>query len=91
MIEDAEKALQSRNILKAVDLLQPSADAGNAVAQRMLGTIYLTGVGVRQDLVIGAHWLEKSASSGDKEAQNQLGRLFASGKIGADNNEQALA
>ncbi|MGE7965165.1 tetratricopeptide repeat protein [Pseudomonas sp. NPDC089918] len=61
--------------------LKPEADKGNAAAQFYLGTMYLEGQGVKQDVYVGVKLLEASANQGDSGAQLRLARIYYDGKV----------
>ena len=53
--------------------LLPSAQAGDPVAQRLVGLLYLEGLGVRRNAKSGISWLEKARAQGDVDATYLLG------------------
>jgi TPR repeat protein/uncharacterized RDD family membrane protein YckC len=53
-----------------------SATAGDAVAARKLGLLYLKGQGVPQDLTQALNWLQRAANQGDAVAQYTLGNMY---------------
>jgi TPR repeat protein len=63
----------------AHQLLWPLADEGNAVAQEILGFMYLRGEGVRRDDATAFRWLTMAAESGRAEAQFELGLMYRDG------------
>lgn len=63
------------------EVVQQSAEQGNANAQLMLGTMYEDGVGgLPSDLRLAAHWYEKAAKQGYMKAQYNLGLLYEDGR-----------
>ncbi|MGB8542221.1 MAG: tetratricopeptide repeat protein [Candidatus Acidiferrales bacterium] len=60
-------------------LLKESRD-GNATAQKDLGVMYHTGVGVPQDDAQSVVWTRKAAEQGNADAQNNLGSSYYSGQ-----------
>ena len=60
-------------------IIQPLAEQGDAIAQTLLGTMYLHGQGVKQDDFEAVKWLLQAAEQGDAEAQVNLGAMYANG------------
>jgi TPR repeat protein len=63
----------------AHQLLRPLADAGDAVAQEILGFMYLHGEGVPRDDAAAFHWFTLAAEAGRTAAQFELGRMYRDG------------
>ena len=55
------------------------AENGNAISQYKLGSMYVDGEGMRQDIEEGVRWLTRSAEAGMVEAQLKLGSLYVEG------------
>ena len=68
-IEDAKKAIQDEDFIKAKRILSPLAEDGNADAQSMLGALYANGQGVDKDLTKGLSWIMKAATQGHEVAR----------------------
>ena len=64
----------------ALDELFPLAQAGNADAQAVLGSMYDEGKGVVADHVKAAQWYRLAAEAGDSFAQFNLGAMYADGE-----------
>ena len=79
-LEDARTAINKEEYARALRLLRPLAEKGNAEAQYWLGVFYLHGRGVPQDHARAAEWYRKSAERGNADAQNDLGVLYSQGK-----------
>ena len=62
-----------------VTAIKSKAKQGDARAQYLLGRIYETGEGVRENFVKAAKWYRKAAEQNSVQAQYRLGRLYASG------------
>src|SRR6266508_892877 len=72
---------------RAIEVLRPLADQGDAVAQEVLGKIHLTGEGTTRDNVVAFKRLLQAAERGRAEAQLELGRMYRDGVgISADGN-----
>jgi len=65
------------------------AESGDAAAQLNLGNCYITGKGVRFDLVEGLKWIRKAADQGNPDAQLLLGLYYKAGTGVAQNYVQA--
>ncbi|OAD21437.1 TPR repeat protein, partial [Candidatus Thiomargarita nelsonii] len=72
-----------KNFSEAAKWFERSANNGHPIAQRLIGIMYLNGVGVPQNVKNGAMWIKSSAEQNDIEAQLILGILYHDG-IGVD-------
>jgi uncharacterized protein len=64
---------------RAIEMLTPLADRGDAVAQTKLGLIYTRGEGVARDDVAALGWLTRAAEQDQSEAQFELGVMYRDG------------
>jgi uncharacterized protein len=64
---------------RAIEMLTPLADRGDAVAQTKLGLIYIRGEGVPRDDVAALGWLTRAAEQDQSEAQFELGVMYRDG------------
>ena len=71
----------------AVRYLTLSADAGEMVAQAMLGTVYLYGMGVAADDRLAAKYLKLASDAGEHESTSLLGSLYAADRGGGSREE----
>lgn len=79
------------NPAKAVPLLASAAQRGFVPAQRVLGTLYLTGAdGVDVQADLAEQLLIAAARSGDLSAINNLGTAYLSGAVLDQNFETAI-
>lgn len=78
-VERAAALLDAGEVIAAIRLLEPLAEAGDASAEYLLGRTHLDGIGVPQDFTKAAQWIAKAAEKDDARAQNLLGRLNAQG------------
>ncbi|MDX2221319.1 MAG: tetratricopeptide repeat protein [Rhodospirillaceae bacterium] len=76
----ANEAFIAGDNVKALALIKPLAEKGNAEAQRNLGVMYLGGRGVNRDSAVAAEWFRKSADQGFASAAYQLGLLHYNGE-----------
>lgn len=95
-IAAAESKLATGAPLEALDALLPLAKAGNAVAQRHVGTLLLSGVGEGPDTVIAPEpgvaikWLTAAATAGDAPAQLALGNASFKGEHVPQSDAEAM-
>jgi TPR repeat protein len=79
-LEDGMNAWFSGDHPKALRLLRPLADEGNAEAQTILGHIYSDGKwGVPRDYVAALSWFRKAADQGAASAQGELALMYLRG------------
>ena len=88
--EDAVDAYARGDYAKALRLIRPLANDGNATAQFNLAVMYLTGRGVQQDYSAAALWFRKAAEQGYARAQSNLGTLYRDGQGVAQNDAEAV-
>jgi TPR repeat protein len=74
-----------RDVKKAIDWLQTSANNHYTKAKTALGMLYYEGTQVERDYKTATMWLEKSANDGDPNAQFTLGSIYQRG-LGVDKN-----
>ncbi|QUD89171.1 tetratricopeptide repeat protein [Phenylobacterium montanum] len=78
-LEDGKAAFEHGDYATAIKLLLPLARSGDASAQYDVGTLYINGLGVPQNLVEGQKWLHRAADQGLAEAQSNIGSLYDRG------------
>lgn len=79
-IAAAREELDGRRFKRAVALLSPMAEAGNAEAQRMLGALLVRqGCNIPTDKEAGAEWLRKAAEGKDVPAAFLYARALLNG------------
>src|SRR6476619_7636540 len=89
--EDAGDAHARGDYAKALRLIRPLANDGDAAAQFNLGLMYMTGQGVQQDNAAAALWFRKAAEQGYALAQSNLGTLYLYGHgVTQDDNEAVM-
>jgi hypothetical protein len=72
---------------RAIEVLRPLADQGDAVAQEVLGKLHLSGEGTTRDNIVAFKLFLQAAERGRAEAQLELGRMYRDGVgISADGN-----
>jgi TPR repeat protein len=75
-LENGVGAYKKGNYARALELLKPIAEEGNAMAQGLLGRIYLRGEGISQDHLEAAKWHRLAAEQGDRYSQHTLGSSY---------------
>jgi len=89
--EDAVDAHARGDYAKALRLIRPLANDGDASAQFNLGLMYATGQGVEQDSTAAALWFRKAAEQGYVSAQSNLGTMYLYGRgVTQDDNEALI-
>jgi TPR repeat protein len=78
-LADALMPYAQRDYGRALALLAPLAEQGNAVAQLKLGIILSRGKAGSLDHVAALAWFTKAAEQGQVEAQFELGRIYRDG------------
>ena len=90
VLEDGRKAYLTENYKKAMKLLLPLAEEGNAKAQEMVAIMYDYGNGVNKDAATAMSWYEKSAEQGNVSLQHDLGiRYFKGDRVNQDYKKAA--
>jgi uncharacterized protein len=79
-----------RDPVRAAQLLEQAAEAGEPEAQTRLGMMYQTGTGVSQDFGRAMHWYQLAAASGGLAAKVNMGVLYARGNGVAPDAEMAM-
>lgn len=75
---------------KVAPLLQNAADQGEALAQDLLGTLYVSGSLVAKDTVKGLGLMRQAAVQGDLDAECRLGTYFlVTAGVSAEDKTQA--
>ncbi|MET3907822.1 hypothetical protein ABID59_002163 [Bradyrhizobium sp. S3.3.6] len=88
--EDAVVAHARGDYAKALRLVRPLANDGDAAAQFNLGLMYVTGQGVQQDNAAAALWFRKAAEKGLAPAQTNLAVLYRDGRGVAEDVTEAV-
>lgn len=70
--EDGMVAYNRGDYVPAIKLFRPLAQAGNAKAQNVLGTMYRKGEGVAKSSAKAFMWFSIAARKGDKDAMDSL-------------------
>lgn len=78
-MQAAREAFQIGQFEKTVTELSPIANAGNAEAEFLLGSIYSLGLGQPMDDIRGFEFFYRAASKGHPAAQLRLSAAYARG------------
>jgi len=81
------EAFNAGNYARAYQEFSQSADAGNSLAQFMLGRLYAEGRGVSEDKVKAYMWFDLSASNGNSRAIAQRDAIAA--QVSSDEIDRA--
>ncbi|MBQ9729397.1 MAG: sel1 repeat family protein [Clostridia bacterium] len=70
-----------------LQIVEFAAEKGNALAQRVLGDMYIEGTEIEKDEQKAFFWYQKSAAQGDKSGMLALGMCYAYG-MGVEQSPQ---
>jgi TPR repeat protein len=73
-------AYQAGDYASALTLLRPEAEAGNPIAQNLLGVMNAQGKGTGQNDTEAVRWYRMSANRGYAAAQTNLGLMYQQGR-----------
>jgi hypothetical protein len=79
-LEDAVAARDRGDFARAVQLLTPLAQQGDAASQFQLSLLYRNGQGVPINANESLRWLRQSAHGGYAAAQSNLGAAYSQGR-----------
>ena len=80
LMRQAVKARDNKDYKKALEILKPLAEQGEAKAQVYLGEMYFNGKGVPQDDKQAVKWWKLAAEQGVALAQFSLGLIYEHGQ-----------
>lgn len=78
--ETADAAYRDAEYAKALDLVRPLADAGDARAQALLGVMHYRGRGVAQDYDEAVKWFRRAADQNEVAGLFYLGFMYSEGQ-----------
>lgn len=90
ILERARSAFSARDYAATAALLQPLAQAGNAVASFRLADLLENGSGIGRDQARAMALYQRAAEAGVACAKNRVGELHESGALGAPDLAEAL-
>ncbi len=85
------RAADKSDWIGAAGACATEAEAGSAVAQRILGSLYDRGAGMPADPTKAVEWYRKASVAGDLEAKMLLSRLVETGRGVPANQGEAIA
>jgi len=88
--EEGKAAYLARDYPKALEILRPLAERGDAAAQVTLGIMYDYGQGVPEDDTTAVLWYERAALQGHVSLQHNLGVKYFEGIDIPEDPAQAL-
>jgi len=77
--QSAEVALNRGEYKRAIELLLPRAQAGEAKAQNFLGSLYYLGLGVKKNDALASRWFLAAALQDNRDAQINIARHYQTG------------
>ncbi|MBR0693013.1 DUF3857 domain-containing protein [Bradyrhizobium lablabi] len=83
-------AYNAQNYTRAMALLRPYAESGNASAQSYVGYMYESGFGIEHNYAEAIRWFLMAAEQGDPYSQGKLGYAYEYG-LGTARNEKVAA
>ena len=87
--EEGKEAYQAKDYQRALEILRPLAEQGNAQAQVTLGIMYDNGHGVPLDQSEAFNWYIKAAKQGDPIVQHDVGVKYFQGQGVEQDYQQA--
>lgn len=87
---DGVNAYNAQNYPRAMALLRPYAERGNARAQSYVGYMHLSGLGVERNYSEAIRWFLMAAEQGDSYSQGRLGYSYEYG-LGTARDEKIAA
>jgi len=82
LYEQAGQRFQAGDHAAAARLTLQAAEAGNAIAQSRLATMYAQGDGVPVNAAAALHWMQAAAAQNEPIADNELGFVYEYGRSG---------
>lgn len=77
------------NVGRAVKLLEGAASQGDLEAMKLLGLMYLKGLGVEEDKELALKWLRRPAEGGMSDAQLIMGMMYLKAWGTSENLDEA--
>ncbi len=83
-------AFEAKHFSRAIQLLSPFAEGGDAHAQHMLAIMHQNGLGVVPSDELGLKWMMKSAKQGYAIAEHGIGFMYLEGECVEKNGAKAV-
>lgn len=84
------QVLQTEGRRKVFEEVKAKAEKGDAEAQCVVGVLYSTGYGVKENQAEATKWFRKAAEQGNPDAQSSLGNCYSKGKGVKQNYVEAV-
>lgn len=84
-------AFEAKHFGRAMALLHPLAESGNADAQHRVAIMFQSGLGVVANPASAARWMRAAAEQGHALAQHGLGFMYLEGECLAQDEREAAA
>ena len=91
LFERGQQLYDAKQYAAALPILLDAARRGHPGAQRLLGHMYGSGLGVRQDFAQAMEWYRQAAERGDRAAQWSLGLGYMRGLGGLPVDQRMAA
>ena len=88
IIDQASEAFSQQDFSRALALIGPLVDEGNAAAIGLLGLAHQHGAGVEKNFEEAVRLMQKAVELGDALAAHNLGRLYMVGTEGVEPDPQ---
>jgi uncharacterized protein len=75
----ADAAFARKDFAMTYAIARPRADAGDPAAEKMLGVLYMGGLGVGKDPTTAVAWFQKAAAQGDSDSEAIVGANYMTG------------
>ncbi len=83
-------AFEAKHFVRAAELLEPLAEAGNAEAQYRVAIMAQNGLGMVENQLLAYKYMKAAAEAGLPLAQHGLGFMYLEGECVDKNAEKAL-
>ena len=88
--DDLTDAFAAGDYKQVLKIAMPRAEAGDARAQAMIGSLYSYGRGVPQSYPTAEEWFRKAAEHGDASGEYALGMFYRVGATGNRDDKAAF-
>src|SRR5690606_30934248 len=85
----AMSAFEAKHFSRAMQLLSPFAEQGNAEAQHRMAIMYQNGLGMARSPEAAVKWMRAAAEQGHALAQHGLGFMYLEGECVPKDGAQA--
>ena len=89
-LESGVSAFEAKHFARAMQLLSPLSEQGNAEAQYRVAIMYQNGLGVVRNEVLAFKWMKAAAEQENSLAQHGLGFMYMEGDCIDQNGDKAM-